>query len=772
MLRFNKALVIWAVFILMPLFSFGQHCDLKFGGHILDENEGIPIPFTNIYIMEEGVGAVTNEKGLFEFVNLCHGNYIIKISHVGYETKQIKIHLYKDEYRAIFLSKDSKVIDEVVIESEKEDDNIQIKKSVSKSKISSEANKNLSDVLQNITGVSVLKTGSGISKPIIHGLYGNRIIILNNGIAQSGQQWGNDHSPEIDPFAANNLSVIKGVSALEFGGNSLGGAVLVEIDRIKDDPFLHGELNYIFQTNGLGHTLNAKMEKNDNWAAWRISGTFKAIGHTETPDYFLTNSGKKENNLAVQLDKNISKKWNASLYYSLFDTEIGILRGSHIGNLTDLEQAIGRNEPFFTNDEFSHDIQAPKQEVQHHLLKFESTHFFNKNQTINFTYGGQINNRKEFDIRRSGRSDIPALSLKQYSHFFEGSYKNSFSENHFLKTGLQFNFVDNENNPETGILPLIPDYESYQYSAFAIFQNKNEKLSYELGGRFDLKEIDVVAISRTTPRTIERFNHNFQNYSISAGANYKISNLLKVNLNGGYVLRSPEVNELHSFGLHQGVSGIEEGTLDLNNEKSLKFILSADWDVRSNLFFQALGYYQNINDYIFLQPQQEFRLTIRGAFPVFIYEQTDAEIYGTDLFLTYEPINRIKLVSKYAFVKGNDSTNDIPLVNMPSNNLSASLTYSLDNFGSFKNNHLTINSRYVFKQNNLFEEQDFLPPPNGYLILGLELGTNFSFNQSILKFSLIVENLLDKSYRDYLNRQRYFADDLGRNINLRVNYSF
>ena len=54
----------------------------------------------------------------------------------------------------------------------------------------------------------MLRNGSGISKPVIHGLFGNRVTILNNGITQSGQQWGNDHAPEIDPFVADHLSCL------------------------------------------------------------------------------------------------------------------------------------------------------------------------------------------------------------------------------------------------------------------------------------------------------------------------------------------------------------------------------------------------------------------------------------------------------------------------------------------------------------------------------------------------------------------------------------
>ena len=114
-------------------------------------------------------------------------------------------------------------------------------------KIRDEGNTNLADMLASVSGVSVLKNGSGISKPIIHGLYGNRVTILNNGLVQAGQQWGNDHAPEIDPFVADHISVVKGAGSLQYGSGAIGGVVMVDPYRVSTDPHLHGKATYVFQ---------------------------------------------------------------------------------------------------------------------------------------------------------------------------------------------------------------------------------------------------------------------------------------------------------------------------------------------------------------------------------------------------------------------------------------------------------------------------------------------------------------------------------------------
>ena len=201
-------------------------------------------------------------------------------------------------------------------------------------------------------------------------------------------------------------------------------------------------------------------------------------------------------------------------------------------------------------------------------------------------------------------------------------------------------------------------------------------------------------------------------------------------------------------------------------------IWTNDWALRDQLFVQFIAYFQHVDDFIYLQPQDSFRLTIRGAFPVFLYKQTDANIYGGDISLTYEPKNDLKFIAKYAVVRGDDLVNNVALVNIPADNIFAAINYSFPDFGSWENNIFSLNGTYTFKQWRITEDQDFLPPPDAYFLLGFNAGTTLQFKESSLKFNLNVENLLNEKYRDYLNRLRYFADDLGINISLGINYTF
>jgi iron complex outermembrane recepter protein len=770
---FHKINLSLLILTLLPILAIAQKCSISIRGYIKDASTGMPISYANVVLEESQHGTISDSLGFFAINGICNGEYHLSVSHIGCETQRTFMHLHKDNLAIqITLNHHEHTFEDIVVSGARDKPTAQESQSIQEQKIAENPNQNFSNLLENITGVSTLKNGAGIAKPIVHGLFGNRLTILNNGIAQSGQQWGNDHSPEIDPLAANQIEVIKGVSTLEYQGNSLGSIILVKPKQIANDPHLHGKGSYFFETNGLGHGVNIRLQQHHEALDWSITGTLKKNGDKSTPNYYLRNTGSEEANIALQLEKIFHNKWYSDLYFSSFNTSLGVLRGSHIGNLTDLESALSREIPFFTEETFTYNIDAPRQSVSHHLLKLHTNVSLNEQHALELTTATQWNIRKEFDVRRGNRSDIPTLSLNQMTNFGEAKHKLYFDANTLLKTGIQFNMVFNKNNPQTGVYPLIPDYNAYNSGAFAVFTRKFSKTFLELGARYDYVNQQVVTFSRTIPADILRYNNHFHNLSASGGWSYRPIETFRLSYNLGLATRNPAVNELYSNGLHQGVSGIERGDPNLDIEKSIKTTLGVEGRWGENLFFETLFYYQYITDYIYLQPQDEFELTIRGAFPVFNYEQTNAAIYGFDWSATYNILDNFNTNIKYSYLKGVDIYNDLPLIFMPANNLVTTLEYQMMQLGKFENIELEISSKYVFEQTNLAVKQDFVAPPPAYHLVGLRIGAQKQFKKNRIHFFAKVDNLFNVEYRDYLNRQRYFADDLGTSIVLGVNWTF
>ena len=755
-----------------------QDCNFTLSGNVFDETSLTPLSYVHIHIQEDNKHAITDNQGNFTVEGLCPGHYHLQLSHIGCQTKRVHLDFSQDTIIRISLPHTASLLGTVVVTGQSENNIDQAKLSIDRKSLEDNSNKNLAGLLENEAGVHIIKNGSGISKPVVHGLYGNRLIILNNGIIQSGQQWGNDHSPEIDPFAADKITVLKGASAIEHGGGNLGSVVLVEPKHITQEPHLHGQINYNFESNGLGHVLNTRMEQYTPLVAYRLTATFKKYGDRKTPDYFLNNTGTEEINFSIQLEKKLNEKLFSEFYFSSFNTRLGILRGSHIGNLTDLDLALQADIPLFTEPDFSYSIDAPKQEVLHQLAKAKVKYYFNDEQKLEFVLAGQINDRKEFDIRRGNRTEIPALSLLQFTLNTDLKYSQLFENDWALNIGNQNIISDNTNNPETGILPLIPDYRTYKTGFYSTLSKTLNNAEFNLGLRYDFVHQLALTFSNTLPREVIRYNNNFSNLSALLGAKYNFENYQTLSYNLGFSSRNPAINELYSNGLHQGVSGIEEGDINLSSESAIKNTIEYKWFPNTNFTFNALVYHQLINDYIFLNPTDEIRLTIRGAFPVFRYEQTNAAIYGLDLSSQFTISNSLLGTLKYSYLKGDDLTNNQPLVFMPPNSFFGSLSYQptgdieLNTKLRLEETALEVNYRLVSQQGHILVDQDFVAPPSGYNLLGLKISSNMITPRHKVRYFIKVDNLLNESYRDYLNRQRYFADDLGMSITTGVNFKF
>ncbi|HYH57558.1 MAG TPA: TonB-dependent receptor plug domain-containing protein, partial [Anseongella sp.] len=254
----------------------------------------------------------------------------------------------------------------------------------------------LAEMIRSVPGVTMFQTGASIAKPVVQGMHSNRILILNNGIRQEGQQWGSEHAPEIDPFTATRISVLKGAAAIRFGPDAIGGVVVVEPPEFTKAPELQGELNIAGSANGRSGVLSGTVSGGAQGLpglGWRLQGTLKRAGNFRTADYFLENTGVKELNFSAAAGY-ARERLYAELYFSRFDTDLGIFAGAHIGNLSDLEARIRNGRPG-TDGEFFYDIGQPRQRVFHNLLKLKGRYSFSEGTKLNVQYGLQFNRRRE-----------------------------------------------------------------------------------------------------------------------------------------------------------------------------------------------------------------------------------------------------------------------------------------------------------------------------------------------------------------------------------------
>ncbi|NND95677.1 MAG: TonB-dependent receptor [Flavobacteriales bacterium] len=778
--------IVIAFLVFVPALFSAQYCSVNIQGRVIDAHDGEPLSYATVYESHQEKGSVTNMEGYFLIDNLCPGSIHLLIDHIGCEQERIYIELKGDTTLELVLEHHVELLGVIDIHGEHEISGIGQGSVIGSQEINKFSSDDLSTILSNVSGLRKIQNGGTISKPVLHGLSGNRLAILNHGVTQAGQQWGADHAPELDPMTADRMVVIKGAKAMAYSG--LNTSALVKVDHlpIADDPHMHGKFIYSLNTNDMMHTTATRIEQAARGFKWRAGLSYRNGADGRTPDYFLTNTAQEQGGGFLLLEKEWKKHLAMELYASSLDSEFGILRGSHIGNVTDLEEALTREVPLFTEEERSREITSPSQSVSHRLIRVKGIYQFKDSLEMEIAYSLQRNAREEFDVRRGDRDAIPALSLLLYDQLFEwhATKKDRSGQS---QAGLQYRYTNNKNDPLTGILPLIPDYISRIYSAFLIRDWKWDKWDASIGLRWDVKNIYALRIVGVTDLFIQRDDLWFQTPSAGVSVAYKKDEHLSFMAETSCRVRAPEVNELYSQGLHQGVSGIEEGDPDLQEEIGWKSSLSMSYHWKDKVFIDVLGYHHHIDGYINLVPQDELRLTIRGAFPVFAYEQVRARLMGIDLDIGAEPVSWLRLSHRLSVIQSRDLDTDLALVGVPSQNIFFGADFLLEELTDIRaltiqlgldhttarSDLLTDNSSFPDRPiDSPLQGQDFVSPPPAYTLLSAGVSIKKVAGSTVCRLGVDMRNLMNTKYRDYLDRTRYFADARGRTVLIQLSASF
>lgn len=786
------------LFFIILMFLTGtlrSQCLLSLGGKITDSDTREKLDGASITIRELALTTSTDSTGEFRFSGLCPGNYTIEITHIDCNPASFHIHLKEDERRDIQMPHKVGQLAEVMIVSGSKATPPGMAEELKGKALESVRGLSLGEALKQVSGVTALQTGSNIYKPVIHGLHSNRVLILNNGIRQEGQQWGSEHAPEIDPYIANRITVIKGASSIRYGGDAIGGVVLVEPKLLRYVPGVSGEVNAALFSNNLQGVLSAMVEGNSSRRpafAWRLQGTVKRGGNAKTPDYWLANSGVSEINGSATAGWRYQKK-GIEAFYSIFNTKLGIFSGSHIGNVTDLINAINSKEPpeYIRNADFSYAIGRPYQQVQHQLAKVKAYLNTGENSRLNLVLSGQYNRRREYDIVRTSRT-APQLELRLFTAMADlvwDHYAGKHLRGSIGATGMyQQNSYDYRY--------FIPNYKSWNTGVFAAEKFSWKKWQVEAGIRYDLKGLyqihdnDQPPFDQLTGNEIAPGvpygSRNFNGFSGNTGVTWKWTEGLRLSATIGTAWRSPQINEIYSDGLHHGAARIEKGNLNLLPERA-NSILGAVQYTGGGWNIDAGFYLKQITDFIYLKPTYPPELTIRGAFPTFKYEQTDARLTGFDLSAAYLFANHFQVSTKISILRAWDKKADDWLIQMPPDRGELALEYQFSDSRKWKQSYLKAGGLYVARQSRVPEtgnievkhqdgsitmESDYLPPPDAYFLMSIEGGTDLILGGRPVSFILGVTNLLNAKYRDYMNAFRYFSDETGTNISLRVKVPF
>ncbi len=717
---------------------------------------------------------ITNTNGYFEFKNLPLLNYEIEISYLGYHPIIIKLNLPLKSILKIALASEEYHLHDVIINTEKNNKlseyNLQNHVTIDSKKLEILRGQTLGDILKNTTGVTLLNSGPSISKPVIRGLHSNRIVTLNNGVRQEGQNWGADHGPEIDPFAINKLEVIKGASGLQFGPEAIGGVIKVSAKEFKTKNGIEG----VYSLNGFSNNwqlanslfLEGNHLKKQNFS-WRFQTSYRKAGDSKTPEYVLSNTAFNEFDINTAAQYQL--KQNTFEYMaSYFQSSLGILRSAHVHNRTDLENTIARGKPSIIND-FTYEIGRPRQDITHFIQSFKWIYSFKNANKLSVDFSQQINNRQEFDVlsflnSNSDLKDNPTYNLtlttNQLNLKFEHKKVNGF------KGMFGFSYA-NQGNYATGKQFFIPNFISNNYGFYVIEKWNKKHWQAEAGFRYDLMDLT---------RYINRNNQvlsnvlNYNNTAASVGVSYFFNTNWKLTTNLSSAWRPPSINELYANGLHAAVATFEQGNANLKPEQSYNAEVTLKY-AGAKFDFDFTAYNNSINNFIYRLPSNSFNTSFRGVFPIFNYVQTNALLQGFETNLNFKLRTNLSLNAAYTFLYANDISENVPLIFMPANRINSGIEWQLSKVKKVKNAFVQLNYQYVFKQNRVPIGIDFTDSPASYQLFDLVFGAS-QFTKTKMNWSVGIQNIFNTSYRDYMSRYRYYALDTGRNIFIKISIPF
>ena len=744
---------------------------------IIEDKGGQPLPSAVVHFV--GKHFVSDSNGKVSIPKLSQGKYPIKVNYLGFLDYEAIITIpAPNPYRVTMQEEVNQLAGTTLIGHVAKPVTATV--AIDKPKLQQKSGEELAKVLTTVMGVSMIQTGATIAKPVIHGLHSNRILILNNEVRQEGQQWGADHAPEIDPAVADRIAVVKGADAVRYGSDALGGVVVITPNKLPYGDGLHGQISPSFASNGRKTATTLKLESGvphlHHWA-WRLQGTLKRSGDIHTADYMLNNTAAAEANFSAAIGMQ-QETGAAELFYSRYENESSVFYGSHIGNLDDLLARFEIGRPLTTYP-FSYSIQAPKQKVVHHLLKAKAYYFLPFGGKLTAQYAFQKDIRQEFSVRRLDRTRIPALNMWLTTHLAEVFWENMDAPHWKTLLGGSFSLQDNYNQPGTGVVPVIPNFASVSYGAFAIEKYHKDNWNAEAGLRYDYKYLSADGYDMYSQRY--GGEHNFHNITYSLGGAWQATPHSSLSSNIGVAWRAPQVNELYSSGLHHGAGTYNLGEASLSPETGAKWITSLSYNHPDRgVRLTADAYVQLIKNYIYDYPTGEVRTLFSGVYPIFQYTQADAFFRGVDIDASVRLAKRETLTQSLSYglrgsvVFANELKTHRYFPFIPAPRLSQSLEWKSQPKGLFQSLEASIGHTFVAKQTRFEPLQELVATtPDAYHLFEAAIGGTIAIGeQQTLSVRLSAENLLNQLYKEYTNRFRYYAHDLGRNVYLRLNYNF
>lgn len=755
---------IFSAAFLLSITSFSQ---VTIEGTISGEESEDAIGGATIRILELNKTTASDTDGNYVFSGLGKGVYKIEASSLGYES-QIKEVNITEESQEVALNFEMRYrpysLNEAVITTaffdEQKNDPYRVNV-VKVNNMTAQGAVVLMDLAEKVPGVNSISTGPLVSRPIIRGLSGNRVLTVADNLRFETQQWDDEHGFGLNELDVQQIEIIKGPSSLLYGPEAMGGVI-----RVLDEPPIEagkmaGDAVAAIYSNNLGGKATAKVKGATESMHWSVAALGRLLS-----DYFYNGYDFRVPNTRIleyggKAKAGINRKWGSTDFSYVFNKAIyGILDGKDIikdenGQLVNIDSLEKEKFPF--------EIEAPFQEVTDHRISNKTTLLAGKSK-FNLVLGYQNNHRSENEELAGSKKGYTYLDMRlQTANYDLKWYLPKWSRFETI-VGIQGMFQNNK-NIGNAVTELIPDAKITDYAGLAVTKYHIDRFSASAGLRYDHRSLSNEG-SQIPELNRPEITRSYNNVSGSVGISYSPAEnfWLRTSYASGY--RAPNLNELFSDGVKLESQRYEIGNVDFKKEQNRQWDVSAIFD-NQDITVEGAFFVNTIDDYIYLSPTgNEVVSTIdpEQTVPEFEFLQANAEIKGGEADIDIHPasIPWVHFDTKFATLVGKRTDNDSYLPVMPATKLYNTLHFNFNDIKGVQHPFLNLGTETSMKQDQV--EANELETP-GYTLVNASMGGTYHN----MTFTLMANNVLDKAYLDHLSRFRsYEIINPGVNVSLEV----
>ena len=698
-------------------------------GDIRSTNDNHPVEFALVFLDEIRRSAMSDVQGKFTIGNVPAGTHTIQVSRIGFAGAVREIRVSGEDTLRIMLHMNPEVIvhDELVVQGERGvGESIVTDQELQGEQLRENLGTTIAETLNDLPGLSMRSMGPAPSRPVLRGLGGERLLVLENG-SRTGDlsQSSSDHALVIDPLSAERMEIIRGPAALVYGSNTMAGAINVVKETIlpvvPDHVHATATLQAQSVSSGIATGFSAGVPLGSSFAM-HASGTAREAGDVRTPSGRLGNTNLSS--LTGDAGLSMVRSWGyVGFSGSLYQSDYGIPGGFVGAHPNGVSISVDRKQA-----EYRAEIIRPRTWIDRLEWVGSWTRYFHQ------------------EFESSGALGIEygllTWNAKLTAHtgdwgFFERGAVGVWAEyRDYVAGGFSFTPATTERT-----------MAAFAYQDFHVGSS-----IVEAGLRFDSRV--VTPEDEFTSEIGQIRQRTFGGLSASLSVMQDLGKGLSARMAAMRSLRLPGIEELLSEGPHLAAYSFEVGNPDLPEENGTGLDVSLLLN-RDRVSGSVAAFVYRFDGYIFARNTGE--LNYRIYVPIYQYTGNEARMLGAEGQIRFDLFDRLDLESSMSWVQGTLTESDTPIPWTPPFKGRVALIH--------EGAHIkwTASVRGASKQSRLgpFEEAT-----DGYIVPDFSAQTHFVRAGMLHTFTLAVDNLTNSTYRDHLSRVKSVMPEPGRNVRL------